>query len=70
MIHIMYGVHHFTMEDVMVTKIISLQGRTVSDAVKVVTTRQNLKKSLEQVRQLISPRPCVTFWNILVSYGW
>jgi hypothetical protein len=70
MIHIMCGVHRFTMEGVVVTRTIFLQGRTVSDAVKVDTTHQSLKKSLERVRLLISPRPCVTFCNMLVSYVW
>lgn len=49
MIHIMCDVHHSTMEVVVVTKTTSVQWKTVSGAVKVGTTHQYLKKSLEQV---------------------
>jgi hypothetical protein len=54
MIHIMCDVHHSTMEDVVVTKTTFPRCRTVSDAVKVDTTPQNLKKNLEQVGLLTS----------------
>jgi hypothetical protein len=55
------------MEDVVVTKIIFTQCRTVSVAVKVDTTHQNLKKNLEQVRLLTSPVSCVMCWLCVVS---
>jgi hypothetical protein len=52
MTRIMCGVRRSTMAAVVATKTTSPQCKTVSDAVKVDTARQNLKKSLEQVRFL------------------
>lgn len=64
MTRIMCGVHHSTMAAVVATRTTSPQCKTVSNAVKVDTARQNQKKSLEQngVSSMMIMGPVLSQW--------